>query len=283
LARAESVKRYLVDKWSIDPSRLHIGHRLFDPTGLSPEAYQEGNHVSITTDSLPIIEPLRLTTITRALNVPKLRIKTSYDSRYPLALYSVSLMQGDRVLAQFNNAPAQSDTGVHTWAPTETQLPSTDEPLTISLNLRDSVGTMFNTADTARIEQLTIKKKREERIEDTIIERYNLVTFELDKADLDERGQSIIQEIGKHIAVGDKVRLRGYTDLLGDPAHNFALSESRAQAVKNALFAAIGPELSQTITLDASGLGRANLVDNRLPEGRFLSRTVQVLIERPVK
>lgn len=281
LERAEAIKNYLVSVWGIDPSRLPTEQREFPPnpsTTGTPEGVEENDRVVLSTDDMRILTPIRMTSVERSLNTPKLRIRTTYTSRFPLNLYSLSLTQGDQVLAQFNSAHDIQD-----WTPTQSQLPSTNEPLAITLSLRDSVGTTFIARDSARVEQITVKRKREERVLDRIIERYNLVTFDFDKAELDARSRAIVDTIARHVSAGDRIKLRGYTDLLGDPAHNLLLSENRAKAVTEALKQAIGPELAQTVTIDAAGEGRANLVDNRYPEGRFLSRTVQITIDRPIQ
>ncbi len=71
-----------------------------------------------------------------------------------------------------------------------------------------------------------------------------------------------------------KVTIQGYTDRIGDPAHNLQLSNNRAQATSRA----IGfPNAKVT------GRGETALHDNDLPEGRFYSRTVNVVIERPIE
>jgi outer membrane protein OmpA-like peptidoglycan-associated protein len=281
LERAKVIKDYLVSTWGIDPSRLTVEQHEFPPnpsTTGTPEGVEENDRVVLSTDDMRLLTPIRMVSVERSLNIPKLRIRTTYTSRFPLNLYSLSLTQGDQVLAQFNSAHDVQD-----WTPTATQLPSTNEPLAITLSLRDSVGTTFIARDSVLVEQLTVKRKREERVLDRIVERYNLVTFDFDKAELDARSHAIVDTIARHVSAGDRIKLRGYTDLLGDPAHNLLLSENRAKAVTEALKEAIGPDLAKTVSIDAAGEGRANLVDNRFPEGRFLSRTVQITIARPTQ
>jgi outer membrane protein OmpA-like peptidoglycan-associated protein len=190
----------------------------------------------------------------------------------------MALTQGPRTLVQFNSAHSIQD-----WTPSESQLPSTEEPLYVTLSLKDSLGGELIERDSAHIEQLTIKRKREERVADKIIERYNLITFDFDKATLDERSQRIVSDIAQQVTPGSQITLRGYTDLIGEAQHNLKLSADRANAVKSALQSAIAPATASSVTIDARGEGRANLVDNNLPEGRFLSRTVQVQVERPVQ
>jgi outer membrane protein OmpA-like peptidoglycan-associated protein len=283
-ARAEAVKSYLVSTWKIDGGRISTAGTSTPRNAASndtKEGREENNRVEITSSDPALLEPVAFETVDRAMNPPKLRIRTTLASKYPLKQYTLSLAQGDRTLVQFNSAHDIQD-----WTPAERDLPSTAEPLRITLSLRDSLGTSLVTSDSAHIDQLTIKRKREERLKDKIIERYNLITFDFDKADLDDRSQRIVTSIARDVTPGDKIDLRGYTDLVGEAAHNQKLSEDRAQAVRSALIAAIGSDKlagDRPVAIEASGEGRADIVDNHLPEGRFLSRTVQVRIERPIQ
>jgi outer membrane protein OmpA-like peptidoglycan-associated protein len=67
----------------------------------------------------------------------------------------------------------------------------------------------------------------------------------------------------------------GYTDWIGDPKHNLELSTARASSAAAALRLPTG---------SVAGFGRERpQTDNRLPEGRFYNRTVQIIVERPIQ
>jgi outer membrane protein OmpA-like peptidoglycan-associated protein len=67
----------------------------------------------------------------------------------------------------------------------------------------------------------------------------------------------------------------GYSDRIGDAAHNRELSARRADEVLRALDIPRGY---------SAGLGEdRRLFDNELPEGRTYSRTVLIRVETPVE
>jgi OOP family OmpA-OmpF porin len=132
------------------------------------------------------------------------------------------------------------------------------------------------------VKLLTIRKKREDRVQDKIIEHYNLITFNFDRSDLNDRSLRVVSQIASSVTPGTRILIRGYTDISGESAHNLELSEARATAVEAALKQALGDQAS-SVSFQSEGEGQSDLVDNRLPEGRFLSRTVFVELQKPVQ
>jgi len=277
--RAESVKDYLTTVWKIDPKRIKteaVDLPRFASSTDTKEGEEENRRVEITTNDASLFDPLVLEKIDREMNPPILRTKTNISSRYPIQQSAVTLSQSGKTLASFTPAKSEQD-----WRPQMSELPSTDAPLIASLDLTDEKGTHKTVSDTTQVDQLTIKKKREERIQDKIVERYNLITFEYDKADLDERSKRIVSTIANNVTAKDSIEIVGYTDLSGDAAHNQKLSQDRAKNVEAALGRSIGTK-ANTVQFASLGAGEQNLVDNSRPEGRFLSRTVLVKINRPI-
>ncbi|GEM_PF-342764 len=278
--RAEAVREYLVNTWKIDPSRIRIQTENLPRKPSSTdtkEGMQENRRVEVTSNDPAFLDPLVVETIDRTMNPPKIRMRTTEFSRLPLVENTLSLTQGDRVLTSFREPGPMRE-----WNPKPEDLPRTDSPLVATVHMTDSIGTTFVATDSSHVEQLTVRKKREERRADRIIEHYNLITFDFDKSDLDERSQRVIREIAQSITPNDKIVIRGYTDITGERSHNFELSQARAQAVETALRSSLGDKAS-SVVFQTQGEGQLNLVDNRLPEGRFLSRTVFVELQKPVQ
>jgi outer membrane protein OmpA-like peptidoglycan-associated protein len=76
----------------------------------------------------------------------------------------------------------------------------------------------------------------------------------------------------KQLAPGTVLEIAGYTDNTGDAAANVALSQQRADAVRNVLIlAGVDPNM-----LVAKGYGSANsLANNDTMEGRFRNRRIE--------
>ncbi len=101
-----------------------------------------------------------------------------------------------------------------------------------------------------------------------------LVTFEYDRAQLTRRGGEEMKEILARIGPRSTVTIVGYTDALGDAAHNRALAADRARAI-----AALLPAGTKVDARGASPDEAPYASDS--PEGRFLSRTVRVTVNDP--
>jgi outer membrane protein OmpA-like peptidoglycan-associated protein len=92
---------------------------------------------------------------------------------------------------------------------------------------------------------------------------------------LNEGNMYITQMIKDSIKTDSKVIVTGYSDIIGNEDYNLKLSERRAKETGKAL----GAE-----NIEIQALGNSKLLyDNSLPEGRFYSRTVEIVIETPVK
>ena len=95
----------------------------------------------------------------------------------------------------------------------------------------------------------------------------------------------ITEVITPKIPQGGKVLVRGYTDIIGDDAHNLELSLARANDVKTILAASLAKAGRTDVIIDVKGFGedeKLSLFGNTYPEERFYNRTVVIDI-LPVK
>lgn len=102
------------------------------------------------------------------------------------------------------------------------------------------------------------------------------INFDTDKASIRPDGKPAVDEITKLLQKDPSLKLtiEGHTDNVGDPAHNKALSQQRANAVMGSLIAAgIAKE-----RLSAVGLGASKPVaDNKDDAGRAKNRRVELV------
>jgi outer membrane protein OmpA-like peptidoglycan-associated protein len=81
--------------------------------------------------------------------------------------------------------------------------------------------------------------------------------------------------IARRIGPGSRVSVIGYTDRIGKAEHNRTLARQRAERVAALLPPAAGIEVRGADQSEAP-------YTNDTPEGRFLSRTVRIIVESPL-
>jgi OmpA-OmpF porin, OOP family len=103
------------------------------------------------------------------------------------------------------------------------------------------------------------------------------ITFDTDSDVLKPESAPVIQEVAAALTKNPALKLEvdGYTDSVGDAAHNVDLSNRRAQAVVNVLVNQFSVSASR---LSAKGLGDANpIASNDTSDGRAANRRVEFL------
>ena len=105
------------------------------------------------------------------------------------------------------------------------------------------------------------------------------VNFEFDRASLRPDAKPVLDSVYALLKAEPALRLSiaGHTDNLGSDAYNQALSEKRAQAVREALVAR-GLKGRDAERLDAAGYGASMpIADNKTEEGRARNRRVELV------
>jgi len=111
------------------------------------------------------------------------------------------------------------------------------------------------------------------------------VLFAFGKADLSPAARARLDEIAGRLRTQakGKVQIDGHTDSVGDDAQNLTLSRRRAQAVRDALTAALA---DSRITCEINGFGETrpvapNTVDGKdNPKGRASNRRVEIRFDK---
>jgi OOP family OmpA-OmpF porin len=106
------------------------------------------------------------------------------------------------------------------------------------------------------------------------------VLFDTDQADLSTRGQLIVNKVAEVVSTNNEVRVTviGRTDRAGTAAANMALSERRAELVRDALIAAGVP----AARIDTSWLGEGKqAVPTPDDVAAQRNRVVDIVVEVP--
>jgi outer membrane protein OmpA-like peptidoglycan-associated protein len=281
--RAEAVKNYLVDVWGIPKNRLKVNSRNLPSKASvpfdSPEPSEENRRVEIKSNSSKILEPFQITDTFRIATPPILRFYPKFKSESGLKDLTIQAYQfNGQGYNNFDTTLTDDIPEKVDWQLSSMQkrTPKYLMPIRFTISATDKDGQSFvSMPDSVPLTVVTIQKKRLERRGDKEYEKFNLILFDFDKADIEGDNKKIMTMVKSKINSDSKVQIFGYTDHIGDNDYNKNLSMKRANNTKNI----IGVKETETI-----GYGEEVLLhDNSLPEGRFYCRTVEIQIENPIK
>lgn len=275
--RAEQVKDYLVDVWGIDSKRIKVNAQNLpaNPSkGTVFDGQIENQRVEISSNAFNIVRPVRLKSINSQANPPNIEILAQIDKPSDLKAWELIVKQGDKELRKYSGVDVPESIK---WEVEKEPVPKFEEPINFVLTGKDAFGAKTYSEKSVNIEQITVKNKRENLLDDKVIEKYSLIIFDFDKSQITDQHKILLKSIKENIKPNSKITIIGYTDRIGDAQYNRELSLRRAYEVQNYLNI---PQQNLTI----KGLGNDNQIyENDSPQGRNYSRTVQIIIETPVK
>ncbi len=103
------------------------------------------------------------------------------------------------------------------------------------------------------------------------------INFDTDSDHLKPESSAVLKMVAAGLSKNPNLKLEidGYTDSVGDKAHNLDLSKRRAQAVQTVLVSQFGVDASR---LTSSGYGADKPIgSNDTPDGRAANRRVEFL------
>lgn len=277
--RAETVRDYFVNTWNLNPDRFTISARNLPETPSKTDnefGRAENRRVEIVPQDWTIFKPQLMSDTTSSTDKNlEVTMLPKVNSKLPLTNWEIEIFNNDGVKKTFSglgNPPESLE-----WNPIEDlgKLPTEDNPLSFKLNVRDSIGTEKSFAG----EVLTNEKNSSEMsfvqkfVNDAKTEKYNLILFGYNITQLPPVAEVTLNLVKERITDKSQiVSIEGYSDMIGDEEYNVKLSYDRAIAVAKAL------DVS-----DVKAIGRGKIkneiYDNKLPEGRFYSRSVIITLQ----
>ncbi|HYM21130.1 MAG TPA: OmpA family protein, partial [Candidatus Kapabacteria bacterium] len=275
--RAETVRDYFKSVWHLDDSRISIQVRNL-PEKASGETTEDGiaenRRVEILCDDWHVLEPVLTVDTLRVPRPPIVRFKPVVKADAGVANWKVTGADQSRILKTYDGTTTVPE---HIDWHIEKEKQQTLANLKVfkyQLSASDQAGQHVSTPlDTIPVTQLTLAKKRELHIADTVFSTYNLILFDFGKATLSAANQRIADFVKEKILPNDIITIKGYADRIGTLEYNRNLAGQRAKATS----LAVG-----TTTATVVGVGNTELLyDNDPPEGRFYCRTVTIFVASP--
>lgn len=274
--RAVAVSKYFEDVWGIDPSRINTISRNLPANFANNEkmeGLEENRRVELHSDDLDILAPVVLSDIEKSSNPPVVEIVPEAKSDAGIKDWQINITQGGENLRDYKGS---GDPQPISWEIASGKMPKTEMPIEINMSAMDSVQNTVTADAELNLEQLTIREKRYELKDDRRIERFALIVFDYDKAEITPEHEAILEYIRSRIEQQSKVTIAGYTDKTGNPEYNKQLAAKRISQVQKRLNVK-----AENLTINNVGSDEI-LYDNSTPYGRNFSRTVKVIIETPV-
>ena len=290
--RQQVIFDYLTTIWQVDPNRIELLQPSSGPAPtrssfMDPLGLVEYRRAEIRSNDWEIMKPMVVREVRRFHTPYRVRFRLSNGiADEQVAGREIRIRrQGEQwdTITDFGIAGPFSPEWIwYRHGDPELLIAETEAPYVAELIVRDKSGKEHR-SDLLEIPVAVITKeaRKRERLPDRTIARYSLVLFNFDSDEPGILNERILKEyIYEDIGAEAKVRITGYTDVVGLEDRNQRLSEMRAKAIRKGIER---HARDTTVTsMEADGVGETQpLYSNALPEGRFYNRTVQIIVETP--
>jgi len=281
-SRADAVRGYLRSIWGIDPSRLEAEARGLPAAasaGSIPEGRAENQRVEIYADDPAILDTVQSTYIEALSDTETFRITPEIEPGVALKSWSIEIYGDDQRLEGLTGEGDLEPSYVLALKDVGLLNIGNYKTVTASLEAVGSNGQSLRVRDTSTVQFL----KREERLARRegykVVEKYALILFDFDRAEIKDRNKAVVDRIGSRIreVPSATVKIVGHTDTIGKFDYNVALSKKRAESAFELILAG-GLAAKDRVSFEGKG-SVDPLFDNGLPEGRAFNRTVTVILE----
>lgn len=277
--RAQVVKNYLVDTWGVSASRIAVEGRGL-PSAASNESEADGasenRRVEIVSSDPSLLSAVESKDTMRVFDPPALRFSPSLSDTSRVKQWTVFVSESDRIIRTFHGTGAPPSAVDWRIEEQSRLLPRGIRNVEYMVVVQDSNGTVIpSETATVPVTERTLAEKGSSGGTDKTVDRYSLILFGFDRSELTDQHKLLIDNVKTRLTPTSKVSITGYTDRTGSDDYNLRLSEQRARAVATGLGV-------QRATITGQG-EKLPLYNNDTPEGRFYSRTVEIVVETPLR
>jgi outer membrane protein OmpA-like peptidoglycan-associated protein len=274
LEMAESVKRYLVNTFGIDGSRIATNGQPMPPNrsgsggarGEDAKQVAEENYRVVINGPAEIVRPVKIRSV----------------QEEPLGNDLVFTLPNDTMFASWSVEITGDDGTPRTYGPFTGAIgriaakPLLDGSTEAGYTARVLAST--REGRTMRGDAKSIRLERSASTEETTADRYSIL-FEFDDSKTVQTYEKFLAEtVAPAVPHGAVVVVHGHTDVVGDDDYNAKLSQRRAEETQRILARELA-KVGKHVTFDAYGFGederRAPFANER-PEHRYYNRTVVI-------
>jgi len=278
--RAEEVKEYLVKNWKINTDRIKIRYANLPekPSNINdPDGIEENRRVEISSDNTDILAPVIINDTLNEVQPSQVRFYNNAGSCFNIDKWKLEVKQSDISLIIFRGEYKIPERLIWRLSEAKQTIPKNSEAVIYQLEILDFNGnTIKSIPDTILVDKKTIAEKKINREGDKKIDKYSMILFDFDNAELNNSNLKIMDFINNNIRENSKVFIQGYTDRMGNDDYNLNLANRRASNVAS--------KINNSKNISFEGIGEDELIyNNELPEERFYCRTVNVTVETEIE
>lgn len=281
MKRAKAIQTYLATIWRIKADRIRVQARTLPEKASSSDVEEgaaENRRAEIAASQPNLLAPVVNRAITRTLTPPSLELQPIIDAPAGLRSWTLAVKRDGSVLQQWTGESVTGETPpAQQWRIAEQLLGESEIPLTASIQATDLEGREAKAEKPITVSQVTVKKKRVEQVKDKRLERFSLMLFDFDRAEINADNLSLLSFIKQRVQPNSQVTVIGYGDRVGSREYNRDLAFRRSVEVKN--FLQLPEDRIKIVPIGNDVL----LHDNATPEGRSYCRVVQVMIATPLE
>jgi outer membrane protein OmpA-like peptidoglycan-associated protein len=279
--RALSAKEYLTQNWGIDSKRISIKVQnlptLNSTTTVDAEdGHTENRRVEIESTMPEITEPLIIRDTLREADPPIIRYRMNVEHENPIRDWTLTARQPALTVVNQSGIGTPDPYYDFNTLKRYNSIPRDSSDIPYTFTVHDVKDSTSEASGVLQVEQLTIQKKKLNRVGNLDVNKYRLIMFDFNSDKLNATQNRIIDKyIREDIKSNSKIEVVGHTDRKGSDKTNLTLSENRAASVAGAL---------TTGQAKTKGVGEANATySNETPEGRMYNRTVEITVSNPIE
>ncbi|MGE5258872.1 MAG: OmpA family protein, partial [Hyphomicrobiales bacterium] len=232
--RAEAVRTYLRTIWGIDPSRLESVTRGLPASASAPgipEGRAENQRVEIYADDPAILDTVQSIYIEALSDTENFRITPELEDGLTLKRWSIEIYGDDQRLEGLTGEGALEPSYLLGLKDIGLLNIGSYRTVTVAIEAVDPSGRSLHARDTATVRLVNRQERLARREGYKVVEKYALILFDFDRAEIKDRNRLVMDRIGSRIreVPSATVKIVGHTDTIGKPDYNVALSRKRAE------------------------------------------------------